>query len=538
MTLTSRLHAASGEPSRVLWLHAMWPLLLGMVTCLPLVAAEYYVSNAGDDGKPGTDPSGPWRTLAKVNAVPFAPGDTVRFERGGAWRGQLEPRSGNEKQPITYTAYGEGPKPLLLGSVEKNGRGDWQQAGPSLWRAGPFPCDVGNIVFNDGTVCGIKVWRESDVNAPDKFWYDPKQKTVLLYGQRCPAETYEDIECALTRHIISQGGRSYVVYDGLHLAYGTAHGIGGGGTHHIVVRHCDLCFIGGGHQYTTPGGHHVRYGNGIEFWDSAHDNLVEHCRIWDIYDAGLTNQGGGKNSQYNITYRNNVIWNCEYSFEYWNRPETSTTHDIYFEDNLCFNAGQGWSNAQRPWRAGVHLMFFSNSAKTQRFFVRRNVFHAAKHSAINLDAAHWNGLEELILDENVYCQPADALLVGWGATTYKPDAFAAYQQRTGKDARSVLATLRSLAASPARMELRVGQARPVKVTATYSNGVAVDVTNVCSFKSSDAKVAALNPGGLVRAAKPGSAAVTAAFDKLTAAASIVVRPQEHGSGSAEKTRDP
>jgi uncharacterized protein YjdB len=268
----------------------------------------------------------------------------------------------------------------------------------------------------------------------------------------------------------------------------------------------------------------VRYGNGIEFWDSAHDNLVEHCRIWDIYDAGLTNQGGSKNSQYNITYRKNVIWNCEYSFEYWNRPETSTTHDIYFEDNLCFNAGHGWSNAQRPWHAGVHLMFFSNSAQTRRFYVRRNVFHAARHSTVNLDAAHWNGLEELTLDENLYCQPAGTLLVGWSATTYKSDAFAAYQQRTGKDARSVLVTVKSLVANPARMELRLAQACPLKVSATYSNGIAVDVTNVSGFTSSASTVALVNTEGLVRANRPGNATITAAFEGLTAVSSILVTP--------------
>jgi hypothetical protein len=315
-----------------------------------------------------------------------------------------------------------------------------------------------------------------------------------------------------------------VLYDGLHLAYGACHGIGGGGTHHITVRNCDLCFIGGGHQHTTPGGHHVRYGNGIEFWDGAHDNLVEGCRIWDIYDAGLTNQGGSSNAQYNITYRKNIIWNCEYSFEYWNRPETSTTHDICFEDNLCFNAGQGWSNAQRPWHAGVHLMFFSNSAKTQRFFVRRNVFHAAKHSTVNLDADHWNGLEELILDENLYCQPANTLLVGWGDRTYKAEKFPDYQQRTGKDARSVLATVKSIEASPATINLRVGEQRPMKVAASYSNGRTVDVSSVASFHTSDATVAVSDQGGVMYAVKPGSARVTAAFEKLTAQASIVVTP--------------
>ena len=72
-----------------------------------------------------------------------------------------------------------------------------------------------------------------------------------------------------------------------------------------------------------PDGKPVRFGNGVEFWAGAHDCLVEGCRLWEIYDAALTNQGSGTNVQENITYRRNVIWNSEYSFEYWNRDQAS-----------------------------------------------------------------------------------------------------------------------------------------------------------------------------------------------------------------------
>ena len=56
------------------------------------------------------------------------------------------------------------------------------------------------------------------------------------------------------------------------------HGIGRANMHHIVVRGCDFGFIGGGDQRR----HGVRFGNGIEFWAAAHDNLVERCRLWEI----------------------------------------------------------------------------------------------------------------------------------------------------------------------------------------------------------------------------------------------------------------
>jgi len=507
--------------------HALIQCLLLLMSFSPLLAAEYFVSNSGDDGNSGTSPSKPWRTIGKVNSFDFSPGDIIRFERGGVWREQLIPHSGSEEGYITYTAYGEGEKPLLLGSVERNDPKDWCKTGENIWSTHPFPCDVGNIIFNNGEVCGIKVWNEEDLDEQNEFWFDRKNKIVKIYSTKNPAEMYNDVECALTRHIINESGRSYVIYDGLHLAYGSAHGIGGGGTHHIIVRNCDVSFVGGGHQYskrTKRGVRHIRYGNGIEFWGGAHDNIVENCRIWDIYDAGVTNQGGSKNSQYNIVYRNNIIWNCEYSFEYWNRPETSTTHDIYFEKNIVFNAGKGWSHSQRPWHAGVHMMFFNNTAKTYNFFVRNNIFHGAELAAIIIRAQQWNGLDKLVLSDNIYYQPAERAFAFWGDKSYSPADFEKYKQETGKDEGSKLVALRGIVVSPAELKLRIGASQQLKVIGQYSHGVQIDVTDFAEFSSSDEAIAAASSTGVVKGLKTGKATITVTFEGLKQSLPVTVTP--------------
>ena len=515
--------------SQIKTLNALTFCVVSLLCALPAIAADYYVSNSGDDDNSGTAEADAWQSIAKVNGFEFAPGDVIHFECGGQWRGTLAPCSGAPQGHVTYTSYGVGAKPLLLGSLEMNKPADWRPVGTNLWETRPLPVDVGNIILNNGQSCGIKMWEREDVDAQNKFCFDREKKTVVLCTAQNPAMLFDDIECALKRHIINQGGKSYVVYDGLHLACGGAHGIGGGGTHHITVRNCDLCFIGGGHQHsrkTQRGEWHVRYGNGVEFWAGAHDNLVEQCRIWDIYDAGLTNQGSGRNQQYNITYRNNVIWNCEYSFEYWNRPAESTTHDIYFEDNLCFNAGQGWSHAQRPWPAGVHLMFFSNQAQTDRFFVRRNVFHHAENSFMNIHIARWNGLDGLVLTDNTHCQPPDSVLVHWGDRSFTAGQFADYQQASGQDADSQLVTLNALALAPQSVTLAVGATGQVKAIATYSNGATADVTPVCRFTLSEPEIVTVDSNGLLRAARPGKTAITATFKDLTSSRSIVVQEQQ------------
>ncbi len=41
--------------------------------------------------------------------------------------------------PVLYGAHGEGPKPVLLGSVDKSRPADWRNQGGNLWTTGAPP---------------------------------------------------------------------------------------------------------------------------------------------------------------------------------------------------------------------------------------------------------------------------------------------------------------------------------------------------------------------------------------------------------------
>jgi hypothetical protein len=318
-----------------------------------------------------------------------------------------------------------------------------------------LPCDVGNIIFDHGKVCGFKRWEEKDLKTDLDYWYDEHAHLVKLYSAGNPARRFKGVELALRENIITQSGRSYVVYENLALRYGAAHGIGGGSTHHIIVRDCDFSWIGGGDQY--GGDRTVRFGNGIEFWGNAHDCLVERCRLWEIYDAALTNQNVGAVCQeYNIVYRHNLIWNSEYSFEYWNRPQESLTHHIYFEHNTCLNAGGGWGHAQRRDPAGRHLCFYSNDAKTHDVYIRNNIFCEATNVAF--DALWWKpetlaDPKVIRLDNNCWMQ-ASGTMIRFKGKTYTQSQFAAYQRDTGQEAHSLVADPRLVDASQLDFHLR------------------------------------------------------------------------------------
>lgn len=86
-------------------------------------AAAYYVdSEYGDDSGDGLSPESAWRSVARVNAASFEPGDSVRFRRGGYWRETLTvPSGGAPGAPVTFGSYGSGPRPVIGGGEFVNG---------------------------------------------------------------------------------------------------------------------------------------------------------------------------------------------------------------------------------------------------------------------------------------------------------------------------------------------------------------------------------------------------------------------------------
>ena len=79
--------------------------------------SAYYVdSRAGDDSNAGKSPATAWKTLEKVNATTFQPGDRILLRSGSVWHGQLWPKgSGAAERPITIGTYGGGVKPVIQG---------------------------------------------------------------------------------------------------------------------------------------------------------------------------------------------------------------------------------------------------------------------------------------------------------------------------------------------------------------------------------------------------------------------------------------
>jgi hypothetical protein len=81
----------------------------------------YFVSPSGNDGNSGLSPNQPWQGITRVNQQLFNPGDTILFQRGGRYAGNLQPQgSGAPALPISIGAYGSGNNPIIDGSGQES----------------------------------------------------------------------------------------------------------------------------------------------------------------------------------------------------------------------------------------------------------------------------------------------------------------------------------------------------------------------------------------------------------------------------------
>ncbi len=134
-------------------------LIISLILSISSVkAATYYVSSSGNDSNNGTSQSTPWQTLSKVSNFSFQPGDNILFKSGDTWYGTLNiSRSGSSGNPITYSSYGSGAKPLITGFKTITG---WASIGNGIYQATDpsFTSNMVNMITLNGNFQAIGRW--------------------------------------------------------------------------------------------------------------------------------------------------------------------------------------------------------------------------------------------------------------------------------------------------------------------------------------------------------------------------------------------
>jgi len=194
-------------------------LLVLLVLLCPFsatLAATYYVdASNGSDNNNGLAQAAAWRTIAKFNATIFQPGDQILFKRGSQWREQLVvPSSGTEANPITIADYGEGAKPILIGSEEVVGLiTDWKNEGNNVWSK-ELNQECKTIVFNS-TSDGIT--KLNPYSQYDWYW---NNNSLYVYATSNPAGFYSSIEASKRDNCINANGKNYLNFSNFELRTG------------------------------------------------------------------------------------------------------------------------------------------------------------------------------------------------------------------------------------------------------------------------------------------------------------------------------
>ena len=345
----------------------------------------YYVSNNGDDNNDGLSPEAPFKTFERVNAIPGGQ-YLVLFERGSVYRltdGHF--LRGN----VNYGAYGEGPKPQILGSLR-------DYADPTLWTKGENDLWIldlntepaGLINFNNDTYIGVRKYEFEQIAEDGDYHHDTENgKLYLKLSNGNPGEVFENIEIGTVGTLWKAWNVNNVKIDNLCFKYGTKGGINAADCGDINITNCEFSWIGGSY---FGGGHH-RYGNAVEFWYRAYESSVKHCWFNQIFDAALTYQGSGPSETIfrDIHFEENLIEHCSMNFEFWTTRINSDgskcpggkMHGMRFIDNILRGAGYGWGGVQRPSKPDqAFLLSWSrkfNNDDMKNFYITDNIFDCA-----------------------------------------------------------------------------------------------------------------------------------------------------------------
>lgn len=269
--------------------------------------------------------------------------------------------------------------------------------------------DIANVLMDNKASIGKKVFNESQLVNQGDFWYDTVSKVLRVKSTVNPAQFYSvGIELVLDDFGVDFGStygiKSYINFNNLHVTLANF-GFWGNAAHHIIIEDCDVSYIGGGFNSYSEAGVPRRDGNGIEFWNNTHDNLVQRNRVWQVYDTGITTQGLQNTSKSNEFFYNNIVWDCGLGFELWQQGITGSPalNNIRVENNTFARNGYGWgSGEQRPDgdMAMAFLYGLTQGTKTN-ISIRNNVFG----KSFNRDMVRFraiSNLDGLNFDYNIY----------------------------------------------------------------------------------------------------------------------------------------
>jgi parallel beta-helix repeat protein len=284
----------------------------------PLGAATYYVdSQLGNDNASGQSAATPWKTIAKVNASAFQPGDRILFVSGRIWREQLVvPSSGAPGSPIVFDTIGSGSLPVISGA-DLVPLSAWSLDSGQVWKAG-VPAQPNIVIFN-GAKGNRRVSKGALTGPRDWFW-DSASQTLYVFAVANPGALYTDpgVEIGQRTYGIVISSRNYITLRNLHVSGSNgmhlnaaihASSWGGSGPHdlnlnHLVVTNCagtGIDLVNTNHSTIDANQVYYTDWHGIMLYQSAAtfpvtsgwitNNVIHHSHAYGIDTTAPTGAG-------------------------------------------------------------------------------------------------------------------------------------------------------------------------------------------------------------------------------------------------------
>jgi hypothetical protein len=295
---------------------------------LPLSATTYYVDNCvntGSDSYDGTEQThttgstGPWLTIAHVNAQTFSAGDSVLFQSSCVWREQLTvPSSGSSGNPFTFGEYGTGAAPIISGS---NLETSWTTETTIYYTS---VATQPNQVFRNGQ--RLTLSSSKTALATGDWWWDSANLRVYVYDN----PSGHTIEASQRNYAVNTNNQSYLTIQGIEADKAQFYGIyanGGPGTGILIQNDvAQYNFVDGIRDDSTLNltislsTAAYNAGNGIEVYGSpaypTNNVLVDRCTSHDnnpvvanqgTWYAGIWVGGSGAGAN-NITIQSSLVY--------------------------------------------------------------------------------------------------------------------------------------------------------------------------------------------------------------------------------------
>jgi parallel beta-helix repeat protein len=266
--------------------------------------ANYYVDQvSGNDANTGLSPTAAWKTIAKVNAHTFIPGDNIFFKRGCTWREQLTiGQSGTSDNHIVISAYGTGAKPKINGANVITGWAHRYHQYANIWgTVNPAHTATWQVCVMNGVLC-TQVSTLASLTSANEFWINtaPNPDSIYVYSTVDPGTITTEISAR--DYCIYNSQKTYISISDIECRYAGHSGIyfigpdsyptqtAGYSTIDSCIIYGNRCFgIMSGYGYTnnTITNCVATYnGNGIYVAIGADNTMVRHC--YTAYNRHVT----------------------------------------------------------------------------------------------------------------------------------------------------------------------------------------------------------------------------------------------------------